>query len=163
MVHGFHNFVTRKTKTRHVLAMLLIVAWGTLPSTACVCADGTFKVFCSGICSGSKCCCSIPQRSCNGCACHSGACTSIADSKDCVEPGVDRQLSKPCGCHRVAKDQATLVVDDRSNSDDLPIFDLGQTSTPWFSTTMLNRLPSAFENRERPPDDIVILFRHLII
>ncbi len=164
MANGFHNFAIRITKTKLVLATLLMLIWGSLPSTACVCADGTIKVFCSGICSGGNCCCSTSQRSCTGCACHSVAGTSNADSNGCVEPEGSQQLSQPCGCHRVAKDQATLHSRVCGDEDDPQNSDLCLTSVMPFSPARLSRLPSTLnENRGRPPDDIIILFRHLII
>src|SRR5687767_15003280 len=118
MTFGFHIFAARITKTKLVLAMLLVLTWSSFPSTACVCADGTMKVFCSRICSGGKCCCSSVQRSCPGCACHSGVSTSSTESTECVDAAVGHQLSKPCGCHRLAKEQATYLARVSAEQDD---------------------------------------------
>jgi hypothetical protein len=164
MLNRFHRFATRMTKTRHVLAMLLMLTWGSLPSTACICADGTFKVFCSGTCSGGKCCCNAVPRSCKGCACSSRHHELRASSNGCVESEFSQQLSKPCCCHRLAKDPATVLSRVTPEEDDTQSFELCPESVARLSNAVFPQsLSICSEERNLPPDDIVILFRHLVI
>lgn len=147
-----------------VLAMLLMTIWGSFPSTACVCADGTFKPFCSGICSGTKCCCHTEDRTCSGHSCCHGVCQEENNSHSDSPLLIGEQYSKSCGCHRVAKDQGTLVSRASGEQDDTQsaavclapienLFAANLTQNPIWCRSI----------SARPPDDIIILFRHLVI
>ena len=164
MGKGFHRFGIALAKAKLVLATLLVLLWGSLPSTACICADGTFKAFCSGLCSRSRCCCDTSAHCCTGCASHGNTGTKKNVSIGRAETEASQRLNKPCGCHRVAKDQATTLSRVGTDEDDTQSSAFCSTSFLTFSNADLSRLSSTGnDNRERPPDDIVILFRHLII
>lgn len=168
MGKGYYKFGIARAKAKLVLATLLMLLWGSLPSTACICADGTFKVFCSGLCSGlcsgTRCCYGKSPGSCTSCAGHANAGTKHNVSIGCAETDASQRLNKPCGCHRVAKDQATMLSRVGADEDNTQSSAFCSTSFLTFSNANLSPLSSTGnENRDRPPDDIVILFRHLII
>lgn len=162
-VTASHHAQTRTTRTKLVLATFLMSIWGSLPSTACVCADGTIKIICPGAGSDERCCCSTTPQSCAGCAVRCDTCRTKFATFVRHESVSGRQLSKPCGCHQVAKDQATLLSGVSFEEDDSQTSVLGASSDRTISRATWFRLASVNENSERPPDDIIILFRHLII
>lgn len=162
-MNWFYKLVARKNKAKLAFALMLVVTWGTLPSTACVCADGTVKVFCSRICSGGDCCCSAPTRSCPGCKCHSGICKSATKSAQIAKLLDRHQLSKPCGCHRIAKDQAFVLrtfgeENDTQSAHLCSTFGLGSSNLVFLQSASI-----CSETRGHPPDGLVILFCHLVI
>lgn len=151
--------------------MIPLAAWAGAPSTACVCANGRVKLFCShgtppaktGVhddthCE-SDCCgesCGEIESSDDSDCCGKGACCHGAKSS---EPGIASKaccrpiLTPPSIAPKAAKapDDQTLCV--------VAVVELGSSLTP--TSSSYDR--ALFASDTGPPLDRVILFRSLLI
>ena len=162
----FHQLVVRITKAKLVLALLTTLIWGGLPATACVCTDGTVKPFCTKICGGGKCCCGDESRSRSCCECsHSRARSTCCASTFSNKSTQQVAASKPCGCHRVAKDSATLLSRSTSAEDDSESMAAAFCVQTKIRETTLGSQSWSIRSHEktRRPNDIPILLCHLTI
>lgn len=160
----FHKLVVRITKAKLVLALLTTLIWGGFPTTTCVCADGTVKAFCTKICGRGKCCCDHTAARCSGCDCRHESVLSTCRAGRINREG-EQCVARPCGCHRVAKDSATLLSPNTSAEDDSERSTvLSSTPIKICRTSLGSHLWSNRRDEETNSlDDIPILFCHLTI
>jgi hypothetical protein len=164
LIWRFYAVGRRVTSASLVVTLIASILWAGLPSTACVCVDGTIKLFCSGNCGKSECCC-CGTHECSSacCALLAGSC-GISDEHSSLDES--KGALKRCKCHKLDKVELVLVSpvserdDNNTQLDYSPIFNGNALPlvNPHCGVFTADRT-----NARRPQIDVVILFRHLVI
>jgi len=147
-----------------IWAMVGLSIWVGWPSTGCVCADGGFKLFCSGHKHNDLADLSGESGEASGDCCdrHNTAVHDTLTNRDCCDPcPVESQITRQ-GCRPVVNEPVVvapaskiLSTDHSVAFDGLPVDRAPSLAS--YLTARLNRIDTG------PPTDLVISLHCLLI
>jgi|SRR5262245_24155592 len=145
------------------LALLPVFLLGTIPNTACICADGHREEHCRALIRGNA---AAKSSSKSGCCC----CKPQNDAPSCCQ-AADHQPQTPAGliasgscCHPIIESPAPLAASakDHAPAKSTLVATLATIDSFW-AADATHPTPSWRHLSTPPPIDVVIVYLHLTI